>query len=43
MIGIASGGYASGAQTVALRIGRTLTLVDTTSGVRYELGLVSSS
>jgi hypothetical protein len=43
MIGIASGGYASGAQTVALRIGRTLTLVDTTNGVRYELGLVSSS
>jgi hypothetical protein len=43
MIGIATGNYASGAQTVALRSGRTITLVDTTDGVRYELGLVSSS
>jgi hypothetical protein len=43
MIGIASGAYASGAQTVALQPGRTLTLVDTTDGVRYQLRLVSTS
>ena len=43
MIGIANGGYASGAQTVALQLGKTLTLVDTTDSVRYELRLVSAS
>jgi hypothetical protein len=43
MIGIAGGAYASGAQTIALQQGRTLTLVDTSSGLRYELRLVSIS
>jgi hypothetical protein len=43
MIGIAGGAYASGAQTVALQAGRTLTLVNTSDGVRYELRLVSTS
>src|SRR5262245_29774847 len=43
MIGIARGAYASGAQTVALQLGKTLTLVDTTDGVRYQLRLVSTS
>jgi hypothetical protein len=43
MIGIAGGAYASGAQTVALQAGKTLTLVNTSDGVRYELRLVSTS
>jgi hypothetical protein len=42
-IGIASGSYASGTQTVALTDGRTLTLVDTSDGVRYKLRLVSGA
>jgi hypothetical protein len=42
-IGIASGSYASGAQTVSLVAGRTLTLVDTADGIRYRLRLVSAS
>jgi hypothetical protein len=40
-IGIANGSYKSGAQTVSLSAGKTLTLVDATDGVRYELRLVS--
>jgi hypothetical protein len=43
MIGLAGGNYASGAQTVALRLGRTLTLVNTADRTRYELRLVSAS
>ena len=43
MIGIADGAYASGAQTVSLQAGKTLTLVNTSDGVRYELRLLSSS
>jgi hypothetical protein len=42
-IGIASGSYASGAQTVSLVPGRTLTLVDTADGIRYTLRLVTAS
>ena len=41
-IGLAGGTYASGAQTVALRVGHTLTLVNTSDGMRYELRLVSA-
>jgi hypothetical protein len=41
-IGIAGGSYSSGAQTVALRLGHTLTLVNTSDGLRYELRLVSA-
>jgi hypothetical protein len=41
-IGIAGGSYSSGAQTVALRLGHTLTLVNTSDGLRYELQLVSA-
>jgi len=41
-IGLAGGNYASGAQTVALRLGHTLTLVNTSDGMRYELRLVSA-
>lgn len=42
-IGIANGSYASGAQTVRLSSGRALTLVDTASGVRYTVRLLSAS
>ena len=40
-IGIANGSYSSGAQTVRLTRGRSLTLVDTADGVRYTLRLLS--
>jgi hypothetical protein len=43
LIGIANGAYSSGAQTVSLQSAKTLTLVDTSDGVRYELRLVSTS
>jgi hypothetical protein len=39
-IGIANGSYTSGAHTVRLSSGRTLTLVDTADGVRYTLRLL---
>jgi hypothetical protein len=42
-VGIASGSYASGAQTVSLAAGRSLTLVDTADGIRYKLELLSAS
>jgi hypothetical protein len=42
-IGIASGSYQSGAQTVSLVSGRTMTLVDTADGVRYRIRLLSAS
>jgi hypothetical protein len=42
-IGIASGSYTSGAQTVRLSSVRSLTLVDTADGVRYRLRLLSTS
>lgn len=38
-IGIANGSYASGAHTISLVVGRTLTLVDTADGIRYKLQL----
>jgi hypothetical protein len=42
-IGIANGSYSSGAQTVALGMGRSLTLVDTANGVRYKIRLLAAS
>jgi hypothetical protein len=39
-IGIASGSYASGANSVSLVAGRTLTLVDSADGIRYQLRLL---
>ncbi len=41
-IAIASGSYSSGAQTVSLTAGRTLTLVDTADGIRYQLRLLAA-
>lgn len=40
-IGISSGSYSSGAHTVSLAAGRSLTLVDTADGIRYQLRLLS--
>jgi hypothetical protein len=42
-IGIANGSYSSGAQTVRLSGGRSVTLVDTADGVRYKVRLISAS
>jgi hypothetical protein len=39
-IGISSGSYSSGAKTVSLATGRTLTLVDTADGIRYQIRLL---
>jgi len=41
-IGIANGSYSSGARTIALTVGHTMTLVDTADGVRYVLRLIAS-
>jgi len=41
-IGLASGSYSSGAQTVSLGLNRTVTLVDTTNGRHYKLQLLGS-
>jgi len=41
-IGLASGSYSSGAQTVSLGLNRTVTLVDTTNGSHYKLRLLGS-
>jgi hypothetical protein len=42
-IGIANGSYSSGAQTVTLAAGRSLTLVDTADGIHYKLQLLAAS
>jgi hypothetical protein len=42
-IGIANGSYSSGAHTVSLAAGRTLTLVDTADGVRYHIRLLAAA
>ncbi|MEX2612213.1 MAG: hypothetical protein WD380_01435 [Gaiellaceae bacterium] len=41
VIGIAGGGYESGAKTTKLRVGKPLVLVNTTTGARYRLVLVA--
>jgi hypothetical protein len=42
-IGIANGSYSSGAHTVSLSAGRSLTLVDTADGIRYRIRLITAS
>src|ERR1700749_2787098 len=42
-IGIAAGSYTSGAKTVSLAAGRSLTLVDTADGIRYSIRLLSAA
>jgi hypothetical protein len=41
VIGIAGGGYASGAKTTKLKVGKPLALVNTTTGARYRIVLVA--
>jgi hypothetical protein len=41
-IGLASGSYSSGTQTVSLGLNRTVTLIDTTNGRHYKLQLLGS-
>ncbi|MGH3137709.1 MAG: hypothetical protein ACRDPV_14590 [Gaiellaceae bacterium] len=40
VVGIAGGAYANGAKTTKLKVGRPLTLVNTTTGARYRVVLV---
>ena len=42
-IGISNGSYASGAHTISLSAGRSLTLVDTADGIRYKIRLLAAS
>ena len=41
VVGIAGGAYAGGAKTTTLRVGKPLTLVNTTTGAKYKISLVS--
>lgn len=41
MIGIAGGSFSSGSKTLTLQLGKSLTLMNTSGGQRYELRLVS--
>jgi hypothetical protein len=41
IVGIAGGAYSGGAKTTTLKIGKPLTLVNTTTGARYKITLVS--
>ena len=42
-IAIANGSYSSGAHTISLSTGRSLTLVDTADGIRYRIRLITAS
>lgn len=41
VVGIVGGAYASGAKTTTLRVGKPLTLVNTVTGAKYKISLVS--
>ena len=41
VVAIAGGAYAGGAKTTTLRVGKPLTLVNTTTGAKYKISLVS--
>jgi len=41
VVGIAGGAYSGGAKATTLKLGNPLSLVDTTTGARYKLSLVS--
>jgi hypothetical protein len=41
VVGIAGGAYSGGAKTTTLKVGKTVTLVNTTTGARYKISLVS--
>lgn len=41
VVGIVGGAYAGGAKTTTLRVGKSLTLVNTVTGAKYKISLVS--
>ena len=41
LIGIAGGSYANGAKATKLKVGKQLTLVNTTTGARYRVVLIA--
>ena len=41
VVGIVGGAYSGGAKTTTLRVGKPLTLVNTTTGAKYKITLVS--
>ncbi len=41
VVGIAGGAYTGGHKTATLKVGKPLTLVNTTTGARYKISLVS--
>jgi hypothetical protein len=41
VVGIAGGAYSGGAKTTSVRLGKPITLVNTTTGARYKITLVS--
>jgi hypothetical protein len=41
VVGIVGGAYSGGAKTTTLKVGKPLTLVNTTTGARYKISLVS--
>lgn len=41
VVGIVGGAYSSGGKTTTLKVGKPLTLVNTTTGARYKISLVS--
>ena len=41
VVGIVGGAYSGGAKTTTLKVGKSLTLVNTTTGARYKITLVS--
>ena len=41
VVGIVGGSYAGGDKTTTLKVGKPVTLVNTTTGARYKISLVS--
>ena len=41
VVGIVGGAYSGGAKTTTLKVGKPITLVNTTTGARYKISLVS--
>ena len=41
VVGIVGGAYSGGGKTTTLKVGKPLTLVNTTTGARYKISLVS--
>ena len=41
VVGIAGGAYSGGDRTTTLKVGKPLTLVNTATGARYKISLVS--